>query len=128
LKENDAVEKLSSIKKLLEATKVDVSSLEKRLQQCSCLGKKIYCMMSAVALHCSMFLTGMEVESAQDSQSHTVTELVYSVKEKQCLSQILEFIVCYGLISNLAIQISILIPKSHLDCKLAKQDFVDISR
>ena len=127
LEEKDVMEKLLNIAELMEAAKIDVFMINERLQQCNCLGKKLFCLMSAIALQCTIFLDAL---ASTDLKDEMESEVIYSIEQQQYLCQILEFIEHHGLITHLDFQISILLPKSesYNCCKLAMQDILDISR
>ena len=114
---------------MLQNANVGIMELEKRLEQCDCLGKKIFCMMSVIALEASQYLNALSVAIEETDGAFSLgSEFVFSLTQKGYICQMLEFIVFNGLIAHLEFQISLLFQKSHASCYQSRQDFFNICR
>ena len=75
---------------------------------CTCLGKKLFCITSYIALTCANYLVQLCSESKPLSNFNV--DLTLTLEDKQFVSHIIDFIISFGLIKNTIYQISPLVP------------------
>ena len=117
---------LTEMKTLLKISDVNASKLEKQLEQCHCLQQKRICITTAMVLECVLLLEELAFhseKSCHNCDSECTSMSLYSLKQKELLGKIVEFIVCNGLIVNLEFQLSLLVPPESHPCKLSQKDF-----
>lgn len=96
---------------------VNTSDVENLLSECDCSRKKLFCLISTIALICASYLK--QLKCYPKVSSNTCFELFFSLEDKQHLAHIFDFIFSYGLVRNMEYQISILVPIQEISkcCK-----------
>ncbi|XP_076809191.1 transport and Golgi organization protein 6 homolog isoform X1 [Clavelina lepadiformis] len=111
------------VRVVLEKLHIPVTDINERIERCKCIGRKIFCLTSALVQAYILYLDSIAKAIIQDEGKSSEQDIILSVVHQNQISFLLCFVVNTGLIRHLEFQLSVIAPKP---CVLPKCSDLDL--